>query len=76
MACGPLSAHGDRASWGTPCPGGAHRAAPRAPACARPGLQTQTAECLVVGEVATSRMVVALNKVSARVFEQRAVGSG
>ncbi|KAG2430703.1 hypothetical protein HYH02_013699 [Chlamydomonas schloesseri] len=27
------------------------------------GLQTQTAECLVVGEVATSRMVVALNKV-------------
>ncbi|GIL85135.1 hypothetical protein Vretifemale_13547, partial [Volvox reticuliferus] len=27
------------------------------------GLQTQTAECLVVGEVATSRMVVALNKI-------------
>nr|ADI46882.1 SelEFf [Volvox carteri f. nagariensis] len=27
------------------------------------GLQAQTAECLVVGEVATSRMVVALNKV-------------
>ncbi|KAJ9508060.1 hypothetical protein QJQ45_021390 [Haematococcus lacustris] len=26
------------------------------------GLQTQTAECLVVGEVATSNMVVALNK--------------
>lgn len=26
------------------------------------GLQTQTAECLVVGEIATSRLVVALNK--------------
>lgn len=41
--------------------------------CARPGLQTQTAECLVVGEVATSRMVVALNKVGARIYEQRLI---
>ena len=26
------------------------------------GIQTQTAECIVIGEVATSDMVVALNK--------------
>eukprot|EP00198_Chlamydomonas_reinhardtii_P007007 XP_001696343.1 selenocysteine-specific elongation factor EF-Sec [Chlamydomonas reinhardtii] len=35
------------------------------------GLQTQTAECLVVGEVATSRMVVALNKVGLQPEEER-----
>lgn len=32
------------------------------------GLQAQTAECLVVGEVAADRMVVALNKVRLATF--------
>lgn len=27
------------------------------------GFQTQTAECLVLGEITTSKMVVALNKI-------------
>ncbi|GFH23685.1 eukaryotic elongation factor, selenocysteine-tRNA-specific, partial [Haematococcus lacustris] len=35
------------------------------------GLQTQTAECLVVGEVATSNMVVALNKCDLVPAEER-----
>lgn len=36
------------------------------------GLQAQTAECLVVGEVAASRMVVVLNKVDLLPEEDRA----
>jgi hypothetical protein len=32
-------------------------------ACCRAGIQAQTAECLVVGEVVTQHMVVVLNKV-------------
>lgn len=36
------------------------------------GLQAQTAECLVVGEVATNRMAVVLNKVDMLPEEDRA----
>lgn len=36
------------------------------------GLQTQTAECLVVGEVATTNLVVVLNKVDMLPEEGRA----
>ena len=40
----------------------AHTDAPP-PALFGAGLQAQAAECLIVGEIATSRLVVALNKV-------------
>eukprot|EP00197_Chlamydomonas_leiostraca_P012833 CAMPEP_0202860212 /NCGR_PEP_ID=MMETSP1391-20130828/2014_1 /ASSEMBLY_ACC=CAM_ASM_000867 /TAXON_ID=1034604 /ORGANISM="Chlamydomonas leiostraca, Strain SAG 11-49" /LENGTH=406 /DNA_ID=CAMNT_0049539353 /DNA_START=60 /DNA_END=1277 /DNA_ORIENTATION=+ len=36
------------------------------------GLQTQTAECLVIGEIATSRLVVVLNKCDLLPEEERA----
>lgn len=36
------------------------------------GLQTQTAECLVVGEIATSNLVVVLNKCDLLPVEERA----
>ena len=50
----------------TALPGGVAgltRRSSAAPAAAVAGIQTQTAECIVLGEVATGDMVVALNKV-------------
>ena len=37
------------------------------------GMQTQTAECLVIGEIACERMMVVLNKVDLLPVEKRQI---
>jgi selenocysteine-specific elongation factor len=36
------------------------------------GMQTQTAECLVIGEITCSRMIVVLNKIDSIPIDKRA----
>lgn len=35
------------------------------------GIQTQTAECLIIGEITCSQMIVVLNKIDALVADKR-----